>query len=353
VTGRTTAGDAVRRIVVRWEAVLFLLIVISTLWSAQLSSDFFTLSNVLDLSSPVIYIGVLALGLTPLIIAGDIDISVTSILAVTAVTCAQLWQHGWSIWLAALVSLVFATVLGLINGLIITVLDVPSLAVTLGALGAYAAIAYVILPGSAISMPAAFTNVVDAYWFNNLPVTLPFLLLCIAAFAVLVHWTSFGRYLYIIGSNIESARYTGLPIRRTKIVAFTLSGFMAGVGGLLYIGYFGSARADAASLDLLTVVTVVVLGGINVYGGAGTIAGVALSFVVVAVLENGMQLANITAPVQALIIGCLLILALAAGRLMRRLGDRARHRTRQQVDSATIPAAQAPVSEVGSGQEGG
>jgi rhamnose transport system permease protein len=304
----------VKRIWHRWELLLVALIVATTVWCVTLSPDFFKLFNLLSLPLPIIYVGLMALGLTPVIVAGDIDISVTSTLAVSAVTCAQLWQSGVNIWVATFISLVVATALGTLNGLLCTFFGVTSLAITLGTMGAYSGVAYLILPNGAIGLPSSFTNVVDAYIANKVPVGLVFFAGCCVAIGVLLHKTSFGRYLYMQGSSPEVARFTAVPVQRTRVLAFALSGFMAGLASVAYMGYFSEARSDVASTDLITAITIVVLGGIDVYGGSGAILGLVLAFVLVAEVDNGMDLANIQAPLEEVAIGCILVGALLFGR---------------------------------------
>jgi rhamnose transport system permease protein len=136
---------------------------------------------------------------------------------------------------------------------------------------------------------------------------------------LLLHATRFGRYVYAVGSNEEAARYSGVPVRRVKMAVFGISGFMAGIAGLVYVGFFGSSRADAADGSLLDVVTAVVLGGVDIFGGSGSIVGVVLAVVLIAELRNGMQLDNIGGDTQNIVIGCLLLGAILAGNAIRAL----------------------------------
>lgn len=307
------------RIFARWEALLLLLILGAGIWSWTLSSYFLKPANLLDVTTPYIFLGLLAFGLTFVVVAGEIDISVASTMTVAAVVIADVWNAGVNIWLAALVGLVVAGVLGLVNGLLIGVLNLPSLAITLGTLAAYRGLAYVILGGSALSgFPTGFTNIGGGYISNELP----YAVLVLVGFAVvlgfLLHATRFGRYLFAIGSNREATRFSGVPVTRSRVTIFVISGLMAGVAAIVYLGYFGSVQADAASgSELINVVTAVVLGGVDIFGGSGTIPGVFLAFILIAVLRNGMGLANIGGPAQDIVIGGLLIGAILAGNLLR------------------------------------
>jgi rhamnose transport system permease protein len=322
-------GRFIWRVVGRWEAILVVLILAAGVWSWTLSSFFLQRANLLDLLTPYIFIGVLALGLTFVVIAGEIDISVVSTMAVAAAVCAQLWHSGANIWVAAVTALLVGTALGLLNGLLIGALNLPALAITLGTLAAYRGLAYVILGGEALSgFPTHFTNIGGGYISNELPVALLVLIGLTIVLALLLHATRFGRYVYSIGSNKEAARYSGIPVTRVRITVFALAGLMAGFAAIVYLGFFGSVQADAASgSELIDVVTAVVLGGVDIFGGSGSIPGVFLALVLVAELRNGMQLANVSGPTQDMVIGGLLLAAILAGNALRAVqGGRVRFR---------------------------
>ena len=159
--------------------------------------------------------------------------------------------------------------LGLVNGLLIGVLNLPSLAVTLGTLAAYRGLAFVILGGEARSnFPPEFTKIGGGYISNELPNALLILLGFALVLGLLLHVTRFGRYVYAIGSNREAARFSGIPVTRVRVSVFVLSGLMAGFAGIVYLGFFGAVQADAAGgSELIDVVTAVVLGGVDIFGG--------------------------------------------------------------------------------------
>jgi rhamnose transport system permease protein len=315
----STAGRVVVRAAARWESLLVLLILGGGIWSWTLSSFFLHRANLLDLATPYAYIGLMALGLTFVVIAGEIDISVASTMTVSAVSFAQIWHAGVNVWVAAVAGLAIAGALGLANGLLIGVLNLPSLAVTLGTLAAYRGLAYVILGGNARSgFPSSFTDIGGGYIHNELPKALLVLLAGALVLGLVLHGTRFGRYLYVLGSNREATRFSGVPDTRVRVTIFVLSGLMAGVAGIVYLGYFGSVQADAASgSELISVVTAVVLGGVDIFGGAGSMLGVLLALILIAVLRNGMQLANIGGAAQDIVIGGLLLGAILAGNVVR------------------------------------
>jgi rhamnose transport system permease protein len=328
------------RLVVRWETLLVVAIVGVSVWSTTLSPFFLTRLNLLDLMTPYVFIGLMALGLAFVVIAGEIDISVTAILAVSVVAFAQLLDHGLNVWIAALVGLVVAAALGLVNGALVALVDLPSLAVTLGTLAAFQGLAFVILSGEGVAeFPQGYLNLGGGYIHNELPVALVGLFVATVVLGAVLHATRFGRYLFAIGNNREAARLSGVPAARVRVTIFVISGFMSGIAGIAYVGYFGSARADAAQGSLLDVVTAVVLGGVNIFGGAGSMLGVFLALILVAVLRNGMQLANLGGDTQNIVIGVLLLAAIVAGNLVRAAQDGALRIRRKEVVRDDAPAA--------------
>jgi rhamnose transport system permease protein len=328
------------RLVVRWETLLVVAIVGVSVWSTTLSPFFLTRLNLLDLMTPYVFIGLMALGLTFVVIAGEIDISVTAILAVSVVAFAQLLDHGLNVWIAALAGLVVAAALGLVNGALVALVNLPSLAVTLGTLAAFQGLAFVILSAEGVAeFPQGYLNLGGGYIHNELPVALVGLFVATVVLGAVLHATRFGRYLFAIGNNREAARLSGVPAARVRVTIFVISGFMSGIAGIAYVGYFGSARADAAQGSLLDVVTAVVLGGVNIFGGAGSMLGVFLALILVAVLRNGMQLANLGGDTQNIVIGVLLLAAIVAGNLVRAAQDGALRIRRKEVVRDDAPAA--------------
>ncbi|NUR78256.1 MAG: ABC transporter permease, partial [Thermoleophilia bacterium] len=191
-----------------------------------------------------------------------------------------------------------------------------------------------------------FTRFGGGYLANNeLPVALLVMLAFALALGLLLHGTRFGRYLFAIGSNREAARLSGIPVTRIRVTVFVISGLMAGIAGLVYVGYFGSARADAAQLSLLDIVTAVVLGGVGIFGGTGSMPGVLLALILVAEVRNGMQLANLSGQLQNIVIGVLLLAAIVAGNLIAaaRTGSRPAKLRRLRKEVTSKARAEAKV----------
>jgi rhamnose transport system permease protein len=224
-------------------------------------------------------------------------------------------------WLAIGVALLVGLVAGCLNGLLITRLALPSLVVTIGSLALYRGLAYVVLGDQAVSdFPTSFTNL----GFGSIPGTeipwsgLIFAILAVI-FVVVLHFSRVGRQLYAIGNNKEAARFAGLNVGRVKLTLFILSGLIAALAGVIFTARFSSARPDNGLGFELTVVTVVLLGGVNIFGGRGSLLGVVLAIFIVAILENVLGLLNISGDIQSLVIGLLLILSVLGPNVARRI----------------------------------
>jgi rhamnose transport system permease protein len=312
----------VTSLLISWEALLVLLLLIGVVIGSVLSPYFLSSFNLEDaLPSNIMEIAIMALPMTLIIIAGEIDLSVASLLGLTSVVLGLLWQSGHPLWLAIVVALLVGLAAGSLNGFLVTRLALPSLVVTIGTLALYRGLAYVVLGDQAVSnFPTAFTNL----GFGTIPGTqLPWsgLIFAILAviFVVVLHFSRWGRQLYAMGNNKEAARFSGINVSRVKLVLFILSGVIAALAGVIFTARFSSARPDNAVGFELYVVTVVLLGGVNIFGGRGSLLGVVLAIFIVAVLQNVMGLVNISGDIQSLAIGLLLILSVLGPNVARRI----------------------------------
>jgi rhamnose transport system permease protein len=221
-------------------------------------------------------------------------------------------MSGVNVWAAAAAALLLGVVAGLINGFLISRLKVPALVITLGTYAFYRGVAYVMLGDQAArGYPEAFTYIGQ----GSLPGTpIPFSVLLFAVLAVVfglvLHKTAFGRTLYAMGSNQEAAVYSGVPVARVKIIIFLLSGVMSALAGVVMASRFGSTRPDIGLGLELAVITATVLGGVDISGGRGTMAGAILSLLLVGLMRFGMGLLNIQGQVQSIAIGLLLVLSI-------------------------------------------
>ncbi len=308
----------------RWEWFLVLLVALVVVVNSNLSPYFLNVDNLFRTSSDFMEIGLMMLPMVFIITTGNVDLSVASTLGMTASFMGWLFNQGTNIWIAAGAALLLGALAGLLNGYLITRLRVPALVVTLGTYAFYRGIAYVLLGDQAArGYPDAFMYLGQGRVFGT-PV--PFSLVVFAVLAVIfglvLHKTTFGRYLYAIGNNQEAAIYSGVPVARVKMIIFTVSGLMSALAGVILAARFASTRPDIGLGLELTVITVTVLGGVDINGGKGTMPGAVVSLVLVGLMRFGMGLINIQGQTQSIAIGLLLILSIllpnAAGLLSAR-----------------------------------
>jgi rhamnose transport system permease protein len=293
-----------------WELTLCMLIVAAVAWAASLSPYYLQPDQIAySLQQSIAIVGLLAAGMMVIIIVGEIDISMPAVLAVGNILFARFSEAGAPVGLALPVVLVFATLAGAFNGLLIVSFGLPSLAVTLGTMGAYRALALLLGGGEGYAgFNDSYVWLGSAAFFDTLlPISLLLMLIVFAAFALLMHRSVYGRRAYVVGNSAEAARFSGIPVGAIKIAAFAIGGFMAGLASLVYVGQYQSARADNASDLLLLIVTAVVLGGVDIFGGRGRVVGVLLALLLLGTLRNGMGLSNFPGPVQTFVIGLLLV----------------------------------------------
>lgn len=316
--------EALRRQLLRWEWLLVALTLLMTAVNTQLSPVFLQPRNLLRASSDFVEIGIMMLPMVLIIVTGNIDLSVASTLGLSASLLGYLHNAGWNIWVAAALALAVGALCGLLNGVLIARFGLPSLVVTLGTFSFYRGLAYALLGDEAArGYPAAFTYLGQGRLGEaRVPFALVLFLALAAAFALVLHKTRFGRYLYAIGNNEAASRYAGAPVGRIKIGVYTLSGFIAALAGLILAARFGSTRPDIGTGLELSVITVTVLGGVSISGGVGSLLGAVLALLLVGVTRFGMGLLNLQGQVQDVVIGLLLILSILLPNLGRWLAAR-------------------------------
>jgi rhamnose transport system permease protein len=307
----------------RWlslqEVVLAGVLLIALITLSFLSDRFFTSANLLNQTRFLSEVALLAVPMTFLIIMGGIDLSVGSIVAFSAVLLGFSWLVlGFPLWLAVLVGIAGGTLAGYLNGLVIVYLGVPPLIVTLATLAIFRGLAY------GISESRSFNGFPDsfAFWGSGEIAGLPFqLYLLIFVFVIsslILGATPIGRRIYAIGNNEIAARFAGLRVGRIKLLAYTFSGFMAGIAGFIFTSRVTSTRADAATGLELDVIAAVVFGGTSIFGGRGTILGTALGVVTIQLLKNGLQLAGFRGEATVVLIGTVLILSILLNQFLEK-----------------------------------
>jgi rhamnose transport system permease protein len=266
-------------------------------------------------ATPILMI---ALPMTLVIVTGEIDLSVASTLGLSSVMFGILTRAGYPILLAMVICLVIGLAAGAINGLLVTVVGLPSLAVTIGTLALYRGIAVGLLGTTAITkFPEFWQNLAQMeIGQSGVPVVMVLVVVLIAIFAVVLHFTPFGRGLFAIGLSPETAAFSGVKVNRSKFVAFMLTGLISALAGVYWTLNYGSARGDNATGLELSVIAAVLLGGVSIFGGKGALHGVIAGVLLVGVLQSALRLANVSSDAINIITGALLIVSVLYPRIL-------------------------------------
>jgi rhamnose transport system permease protein len=244
-------------------------------------------------------------------VVGEIDLSVASILGLSSAVLGQLWFDGVSLQLAIVLVTVLGGVLGAVNGVFVTRFGLPSLAVTIGTLALYRGLAFVVLGDGAVAdFPYNYTTwVTGTIGGGPVPNVLIVIVVLALIFGVVLHATPFGRSLFAIGANDQAAHFSGIRVARTKFWLYVLSGAVAGLAGVLWTLRYSSARADNGSGLELAVVAAVLLGGVSIFGGTGSLPGVLAGVVLLAALQNALRLQDVSGQALNIVTGVLLVLS--------------------------------------------
>ena len=328
------------RSLLSWDGLLAVLTLLALLYATLAVPNFATTFNISQAIAGVSEKALLVLPMALLMITREIDLSVASMLALSSVVLGALVQADVPLALALPVVLVVGALAGLVNGLLVTRLALSSLVVTLGTMALFRGIGYVILGSASVNvLPDSMTNFGIDTLGDVLPWTIvPFLVLA-PLFVVVLHRTPTGRRLYAVGGNPETARYSGVDGKKLRLLLFVVSGLVSAVAGIVFTARLSNARADNAVGFELDVITVALLGGINVFGGRGNLAGVFWALALVAVLRNVLGLSQIGGDAQGIVIGSLLILSLLASNVVQGMVAAAQWRKTvkaQQRDTAPV-----------------
>lgn len=312
------ARERLSNLKVSRELVLLGVLVLIVVVMSQLSPLFLTLGNLLNTSRFFVEIGLVALGMTLIIITGGIDLSVGASLALVSITFGFLFVAGVPLVVAILIGLAVGVLAGLFNGLFVTLLDLHPLVVTLGTFALFRGLAFGFTDADAVSnFPAWFAYFGQAY-VGPVPGQLFVFVVAVVVMWLVLSRTSFGRYVYAIGHNEEAARFSGVPVRRVKAALYTGTGFLVALAAVIYTSRVSTARADSGLGLELDVISAVVLGGASIYGGKGTIAGTVLGVLIIATLRNGLVLAGVPSTWQLFLLGLLLIVAVFFNEFFRK-----------------------------------
>lgn len=313
-----------------WELILVLLLFVVIGGFGATTEGFIDLYNLSDSTFNFSEKALIALPMALVIIAGDIDISVAATVALSSVMMGLAKNAGAGPALIVLVGLGSGALCGALNGVLITRFALPSIVVTIGTLSLYRGMALVILGDGAITgYPPALSTLGNGYLGDlfgipALQIPIEFVIFVVAAlvFGVVLHKTIWGRRIFAIGANPIASRFSGISVDRYRLVLFIVIGVMAGLASVLLTGRIGSTRPNIAMGWELDAITMVILGGVNINGGSGSLTGVVLAVFVLGMFTFGLQMANVPGIVMSMILGGLMIVSMIVPIVIQRLRRR-------------------------------
>ncbi|MBQ4429918.1 MAG: ABC transporter permease [Synergistaceae bacterium] len=301
---------------------------------AYFNPKFLSIPNIVNISRQVSYYGIASIGMTFVILIAGIDLSIASIVVLVNVVCASLMmKFGWNMWLAILISIVMATLIGVLNGFMVATIGIPAIIATFASQTVFRGLAYILSGGLPIPDVLRYAPEVGlngnptlsffARWSLNhwsifprtgvglIPICAIIMVICFAVGSFILNKSYFGRYFYAIGGNEEASELSGIRVNKMKYLIYALSGFFAGLAGVIVLSRTGSAQASSLVGFEFEVITCVVLGGVSVAGGIGRMSGVIAGVLIIGSLKCGMVMANVSEYTQMVVQG--LVLAVAVG----------------------------------------
>ena len=271
----------IRNLALRWETFLLLVLAVVLVLAAQASDHFLTASNISIALAGMMPVAIVALPMTLVIVTGEIDISLGSTIGLCASVMGVCLEHHLPVRLAMAGGLAIGTLAGLFNGVMVVVIGLPSLVVTIGALALYRGLAQIILKETGVNSFPDWYQQIGFGTIGDTPVLWSVILFAVlfVGFTFFLHLTHGGRSIYAIGNNREAARYSDVSVKRTILGVFVASGMVCALAAIVLTAYLASARSDTAIGLELQVITAVVLGGVNIFGGSGTLVGVLIALV--------------------------------------------------------------------------
>ncbi len=325
------ASDRLRSVLLRQETILFFILIVGLLLMSTLSDVFLTPANLLNQGRLATEIALIALPMTLIIITGGIDLSVGSILGLSAIMLGVAWQNwGLPLEVAIVVALLVGTACGFFNGFFITRVGLPPLITTLATLALFRGLA------EGIAQARSVRGYPDWFYIlgqedliigaTAIPNQLLLVVISIIGIGAALAWTPFGRSLYAIGNNETGARFSGMPVLRNKMVIYTLSGFMSGLAAWVFVSRVSTTRSDMGTGFELTAITAVVVGGTSIFGGSGTIIGTVLGLALIQLMQNGLALSGAKGDSTTIVVGVVLIGAVLLNTLIANPPDRLKRR---------------------------
>ncbi len=338
-SGRYAPGPRLGALV-RWDSVVAVLLVLVLLYGFLRVDSFGTASNLAFLIGVTMPIALVALPMTMLVIAGEVDLSVGSMVGLSSSVMGALWNANWPIEYVMPLCILLGALGGFVNGILVTRLGLPSLAVTIGTFAAYRGIAQIVLGANTVTdWPVKYLTLGSGRLGNTfIPYTFLLYLALLAITAVVLHASSVGRALYAIGANRDAAYFAGLRVKRLKLCMFVLTGMVSGLAGVIWTLHYATAVYSNAQGLELSVIAAVLLGGVDFNGGKGTLGGAVAGVFLLGTLQTLMKLADVSDQSQNVITGLLLVISVLGPRVAQQVRDAVRRRR-----------SAAPAPPIGSG----
>jgi len=308
-----------------WEALLLAVAIAIFIVNSFASPFFLNAWNLSDATFNFTEKAMIAFAMALLIISGEIDLSVASIIALASTAMGFALQYGAGTPELVVIGLTVGVLCGAFNAVFVTVLGLPSIVVTIGTMSLFRGISFIILGDDAYrGYPASFAWFGQGYIYWVFTVEMLIFVIIAVIYGILLHKTNFGRAVYAIGNNPTAALFSGIRVQRVKFILFLLTGLMSGVAAVCLTSRLGSTRPSIATGMELEVVTMVVLGGVNILGGSGSIPGVVIAAFVMGLVTFGLGLLNVPGIVMSIFIGLLLIGVIALPRMVTMIAARSK-----------------------------
>lgn len=303
---------------VRKYGIVFVLFLVIAFFSLA-SSKFLSVDNLITILRQVSVTGIVGVGMTFVMLIGGLDLSVGSVAALTGVVSASFMMRNMHPLLAIILGVLAATAAAFLNGLIVSKARIPALIVTLGGMDIFRGIAYLLTDGLPIyGLPREWTVISQGYIFDLIPIPVVVMVISYLAGSFVLNKTCFGRRIYALGGNEEATKLSGINVELTRILTFTICGFLTGIAGILLMFRINSGQPAAANGLEMDVITGVALGGVSMSGGEGKLFGVFVGILIIGVLSNGLIILGVSDYAQMVIKGIVLILAVGLDGLSKR-----------------------------------
>jgi rhamnose transport system permease protein len=309
-------------VLLQWEFILALLLIGVIIMGSVISPYFFDVWTLSDATFNFSEKALIALPLALLILTREIDLSVAAIIALSSLAMGLCAGQGYGPWSLAAIGMIVGLLCGMFNGVLVTKIGLPSIVVTIGTMSLFRGLAQVVLGDQAITTyPAGFSTIGQGYIIKWPPIAYSFgiFLIFASVFAIILHRTATGRRLFAIGNNPSAAKFSGIAVERMKLALFCLTGLMAGLAAVLLTSRIGSTRSNIALGWELDIITMVILGGVSISGGVGSIGGVVLAVFVLGLATLALSLINVPGIVISVLMGFLLIFSIAAPIFIKRV----------------------------------